>query len=181
MPDEIALTTEEEALIRGIRERKAEIERLSVLSDTERAEWEAEHPGEFYAALNIEGSAGGQAYSKCAEAMSQAALAAFELVARDLGVTGWQASYAELDFLRRSRRIEGPWGIYQMHDALYPQYDVVGRIEKARWSDDTVRWLGDQAEKRLTEERHAADTVIAHWHSLVAQRDALPAAEVSGD
>ena len=44
-------------------------------------------------------------YGTCVYAMSMAATAAFNYVARRLGVTGFQASCADMDVLRRTRRI----------------------------------------------------------------------------
>lgn len=116
-----------------------------------------------------------QNYEDCVDAMAGAALDAFNLVAKALSVTGWQASCAELEFVRRSRGIDGPWGIYAMHDALYPQYDLVGRLEKMRHADTTVKWLGDCAEYALAVygPQGAAPRVTAHWIKLVADRDQM--------
>ncbi|GAC1521718.1 MAG: hypothetical protein NVS3B1_06290 [Marmoricola sp.] len=169
----IDLEADELALILAIRERVAAINRLSEQDAAERWEWNETHDPETepYSALSIEGSSGGKAYSACAEALADAALDAFNLVAKTLGVTGFQASYAELQFLVRSRQIKGPWGIYTMADALYPQYDLFRRLEDMRQSDDTVKWLGDCAEYALAENNLAAPVVIEHWRWLVAQRD----------
>jgi hypothetical protein len=170
------LEPDEAALIVTIREAIGKVNALYDEATEERRQWEATHDStEPYVALDMSDSKGAAAYSECPEAMAVAALAAFNLVARALGVSGWQASYAELEFLRRSRRIEGPFGIYDFHDALYPQYDVLERIEKSLHSEGTVRWLGDEAEKKLAETTFlAAPRVLAHWRMLVAQRDALP-------
>lgn len=173
-PDQPLLEPEEVAFILALRERLRNIERLHQKSQVERREWEATHAeDEFYSALSIEGSAGGEAYSQCAEAMAATAVDAFNLVARAVGASGWQASWAELEFLRRSRRIEGPWGVYTMEDALYPQYDLHQRLQDLRWSDDTVKWLGDCAEYALAlrESNVVAPRVADHWRWLVAQRD----------
>lgn len=48
-------------------------------------------------------------YGTCVYAMSMAAVAAYNYVARKLGVTGFQASCADLDIVRRNRRIDGPF------------------------------------------------------------------------
>lgn len=169
----LELTDDEGDLIVTLRRHVEEIEALSQQSEEERVAWEAEHPGEFYSALAIDGSAGGKAYSQCAEAMAEMAEKAFDLAARTLGVTGWQASYAQLEFLRRSRDIEGPFGIYTMSDALYPQYDLFERLEKMRRDPVTVKWLGDCAEYALATKDSAAERVRDHWRWLVAERDEL--------
>lgn len=184
MQGEYLLEPDEARLIDTLRDAIRKVEAVGEGEAEFRAKWEADHPGEFYAALSVEGSPGGKAYSECPEAMVTAALAAFNLVAKALGVSGWQASYAEMEFLRRSRRIEGPWGIYTWHDALYPQYDVPGRIAALRYSPDIVRWLGDEAERLLAEkdDGFVSPQVQAHWRCLVAERDLLPATDqVSSD
>jgi hypothetical protein len=48
-------------------------------------------------------------YGTCVYAMSMAAQAAFNYVSRMLGVTGFQASCADLDFIRRTRSMDGPF------------------------------------------------------------------------
>ncbi len=172
LPGEYLLEPEEAALILLLRRHVDEIRDLSAQSDIERAEWEAANPGEPYSALSIEDSSGGKAYSQCAEACADMALAAFELAAKTLGITGWQGSWAELEFIRRSRHIKGPFGIYDVSDALYPQYDLPARLDKLLTGPDTVKWLGDEAERMLAENREPHPNVERHWRMLVAQRDA---------
>jgi hypothetical protein len=60
-------------------------------------------------------------YGTCVYAMSMAATAAYNYVARRLGVTGFQASCADMDILRRTRGWE--WGrLVDYSNLLYPQY-----------------------------------------------------------
>ena len=103
-------------------------------------------------------------YGTCCYAMSLAATAAFNYVAGKLGVTGFQASCADLDFLRRSRHIDGPFIILKGEDALYPQYDLPAKLQGAlaEWKS----WMKEQAEKKLAETEHAHPNVIAHWKKL---------------
>jgi hypothetical protein len=172
VPDQPLLEPEEVAFIVALRGRLANVERLHQASQDERHEWERTYgPEEPYIALDHKG---GDAYGAAAEALVETAVGAFDLVARALGVTGWQASYAELEFLRRSRGIKGPFGLYSMEDALYPQYDLHQRLRELRWSDETVRWLGDCAEYALAARGDGvvAARVADHWRWLVAQRDA---------
>ena len=61
-------------------------------------------------------------YGTCVYAMSLAATATFNYVARQLGVTGFQASCADLDILRRTRRMEQGFRIVDYNKLLYPQY-----------------------------------------------------------
>lgn len=106
-------------------------------------------------------------YGTSAYAMSLAAAAAFNYVARQLGTTGFQASCADLDFIRRSRSIKGPFGIIQAADALYPQYDLRGKVEE--WLKEWEPWLREEAEKNLRRSGTAHPRVVEHWKSLAGK------------
>lgn len=93
-------------------------------------------------------------YSTCVYAVSLAATATFNFVASKLGVTGFQASRAGLDILRRTRRLEGPSILLKVEDLLYPQYDLVRRLREA--VDSWSGWAAQQAAKKL-EENKATD------------------------
>lgn len=110
-----------------------------------------------------------ESYSLSADAMWQAALAAFNYVAHVLGTTGWQASWAELRFLSESRG----WGdrsfaIIDSHDLLYPQYDLRAKVEGyiEKWLPE----VADRARESLADEKYstATETVRAHWEMLAA-------------
>ncbi len=104
-------------------------------------------------------------YGTCVYAMSMAAVAAFNYVAGQLGVTGFQASCADLDILRRTRRMECPFMISKLSDALYPQYDLPGALQK--FMDENRGWLRDEANKLLIEDpRPVAEAVRNHWVKL---------------
>lgn len=103
-------------------------------------------------------------YGTCVYAMSLAASAAFHFVAGKLGVTGFQSSCADMDFIRRVRNIEGPFMLIKGQDALYPQYDLPGRLTEAM--EDWKPWLKEQAKKKLAETFVAHSNVIAHWKKL---------------
>jgi hypothetical protein len=107
-------------------------------------------------------------YGTCCYAMSLAATAAFNFVARELGVTGFQASCADLDILRRTRRLDGPFVILTGEDELYPQYDNNRKLEECRiaWKD----WIAEQAAKKLAESADSAHPdVVAHWKKLAGE------------
>lgn len=104
-------------------------------------------------------------YGTCVYAMSLAATAAFNHVASKLGVTGFQASCADLDILRRTRRLDGPFLILKAEDELYPQYDNQKTLEETRvsWKE----WISERAKKKLEENAsHAHPDVVAHWKAL---------------
>lgn len=103
-------------------------------------------------------------YGTCVYAMSMAAEAAFNYVAHRLGVTGFQASCADLDFIRRTRNMDGPFILLKAEDALYPQYDLPAKLEEAMQSWQP--WLKEHAEKNLRKSEHAHPDVVAHWKEL---------------
>lgn len=106
-------------------------------------------------------------YGTCVYAMSIAAVAAFNHVAHKLGVTGFQASCADMDVLTRTRRMKGPWCIVDLHDTLYPQYDVQAKL--AAYIAENRDWQREQAQKLLAERvEDAHPDVMAHWRKLAA-------------
>ena len=110
-------------------------------------------------------------YGTCVYAMSLAATAAFNFVASQLGVTGFQASCADLDILRRTRSLKGPFMLIKAEDALYPQYDLRGNVDKAltKWQP----WLSEEATKLLAEHVNSrvSANVHAHWRKLANGRE----------
>lgn len=113
-------------------------------------------------------------YGTCVYAMSMASQATFNFMARNLGVTGFQASCADLDFLRRTRLMKGPFMIIDLDKALYPQYDLHDDLDNFIHSN--IGWVREQASEHLAEEAakekgFAADRVVEHWKALVAQTE----------
>lgn len=106
-------------------------------------------------------------YGTCCYAMSLAATAAFNYVASQLGVTGFQASCADLDIIRRTRNIDGPFMLIRGEDMLYPQYNLQEKLREAMegWST----WAAEQAREKLATSPDASERVIAHWKQLAAQ------------
>lgn len=105
-------------------------------------------------------------YGTCVYAMSLAAHAAFNYVAHKLGVSSFQASCADLDFLKRSRDMEGPFKIMDLARALYPQYDLTKETLDFVNSKESRKWLKGRAIDLLTEKMDAHPSVIAHWKKL---------------
>ena len=109
-------------------------------------------------------------YGTCVYAMSLAATAAFNHVARKLGVTVFQASCADLDIVRRTRRMEGPFILLEGEDMLYPQCDLPAKLREAM--DKWVEWAAEQAAKKLAENKqeNVHPDVWAHWVALAAHK-----------
>lgn len=103
-------------------------------------------------------------YGTCCYAMSLAAYAAFTYTASQLGVTGFQASCADLDFIKRTRGYKGPFILLKGEDLLYPQYNLQNNLEAA--IQDWGPWIKEQATELLAKSPDAHPKVIAHWKEL---------------
>lgn len=103
-------------------------------------------------------------YGTCVYAMSLASVAALNYVAGQLGVSGFQASCADLDILRRTRSMEGPFMIIKVEDELYPQYNLREKVDEFIVSQR--EWLREQAKAKLAKTRSGNPRVIAHWEAL---------------
>jgi hypothetical protein len=109
-------------------------------------------------------------YVTCVYAMSLAATAALNHVAHKLRVSGFQASCADLDIVRRNRGIEGPFILLNGEDMLYPQYDLTKKLHEAM--EGWAGWAAEQAAKKIAEnekERVHPD-VWAHWVALAVNK-----------
>lgn len=108
-------------------------------------------------------------YGTCVYAMSLAATAAFNYVADKLGVTGFQASCADLDILRRTRCWNGPFIVLTGDKMLYPQYDLMGELTEAM--KEWTPWAAEQAKKLLAEKDHICHPKVRkHWKKLAANK-----------
>lgn len=104
-------------------------------------------------------------YGKAVYCMSLAATAMFNFAGHKVGATGFQASCADLDILRRTRHMEHGFRVVDYDKALYPQY-----LE----SDPVIAFLFDEiapslkkaAQKNLAENDRAHPDVIAHWQRI---------------
>jgi hypothetical protein len=109
----------------------------------------------------------GGAYGRCIYAMSHAAVAAFHYVAKHEGVSGFQASCADLDFIRRIRSIKGPFILLKLDDCMYPQYDLQKRLPE--FMEENKGWLCEEAKSQLElnkENPNVHPKVRAHWEKL---------------
>lgn len=108
-------------------------------------------------------------YGTCVYALSMAAEAGFNYVAHVLGVTGFQASCADLDFIRRTRGLEGPFMLIKAEDFLYPQNNPEKKLYEAEL--EWAPYLKEQAAKKLDESegREVHPDVLAHWKKLAGK------------
>jgi hypothetical protein len=109
-------------------------------------------------------------YQQSADAMWKAAVAAFNFAASEVGATGFQASWAALQFYKEAMHVKGPFMIVKVDDALYPQYDLSGRVENfvgehREYLREKARDLLEEAEAQ--EDKYVHPEVLAHWKKLV--------------
>lgn len=108
-------------------------------------------------------------YGTCVYAMSLAATATFHHVAKKLGVTGFQASCADLDILRRTRSLDGPFILLKAEDMLYPQYNLPERLHEAM--ESWKEWAAEECAKKLEKSGDDAHPdVKAHWERLASHK-----------
>ena len=105
-------------------------------------------------------------YGTCCYATSMAATAAFNYVASKLGITGFQASCADMDILARTRGWK--WGkILNYENLLYPQYCNDSHFP-------TWRQLVEQHKEELAKRarellEESPDAVVTdHWRWLIS-------------
>lgn len=105
-------------------------------------------------------------YGTAVYAMSMAATAAYNFIANILGVTGFQASCADLDILRRTRNIQTPFALITAEDMLYPQHGLEKRVKELekQW----MPWAKEAARELLADSknRDAHESVWQHWKKL---------------
>lgn len=109
-------------------------------------------------------------YGTCVYAMSIAAVATFNYVAGKLDVTGFQASCADLDILRRTRDYENGFSIINYDNLLYPQYwDDEHFPSKEQLLEKNKEQLAEAAKKKLKESNGSTHpNVIKHWEMVAS-------------
>ena len=108
-------------------------------------------------------------YGTCVYAMSMAAVAALNYVAGKLGVTGFQASCADMDILTRTREYKSGFMIIDYDHIFYPQYltneyfpspnDIIAKNKV---------WFAKRAKELLKETDMVSGSVIDRWKYLAS-------------
>lgn len=108
-------------------------------------------------------------YGTCVYAMSMAAVATFRYVGGKLGVTGFQASCADMDILRRTRRLKHGFRIIDYSKLLYPQYvNEENFPTKDQLMDENGERLAKEAKKLFEESNgNASPEVKKHWKKII--------------
>jgi hypothetical protein len=105
-------------------------------------------------------------YGTCVYAMSISAEAAFNYISHILGVTDFQASCADMDFLRRTRHMPH-FQILDLDRLLYPQYRNDFFLSCERLIAENMRWLPSALDAKLSEYKGPIHrNVINYWLHL---------------
>lgn len=107
-----------------------------------------------------------EGYSMCVYAVGAAAVAAAEVASKELGITGFQASCINFEFLSHWFYTDNKCGLKLINydDMLYPQN--AQRFEKSI-SEDTFSALRKEAQTLLDSKDMLAASVAAHLKSIV--------------
>lgn len=107
-------------------------------------------------------------YGEAVYAISLASVATFNFMAKKLAITGFQASCADLDILRRTRHMENGFKILNFDRLLYPQYIDEFNITHEKLLNENIKHLSLAAKKKLEEHKcfPAHGDVIRHWEKI---------------
>lgn len=104
-------------------------------------------------------------YNTSAEAPVEAALAAFNYVASEVGLTGFQAGWGQMQFIKRSRGLKHPFMLLDSSLMLYPQYNLSNDVNE--FMAKSKPHIAKEAKKNLEEKGgRAHPNVLAHWEEL---------------
>lgn len=110
-------------------------------------------------------------YGTTVYAVSLASIATFNYMARKLGITGFQASCADLDILKRTRCMKSGFRILNYENLLYPQY--LNNEHFPTFHDlikENIEELSKTASKKINESKNNKikphPNVMAHWIRL---------------
>jgi len=108
-------------------------------------------------------------YGTCVYAMSIASVATFRYIVHKLGVTGFQASCADLDILRRTRNMNHGFRIVDYKNLIYPQYcdseHFPCYLELIR---DNLSELQNLVKERMEESSDIHPAVFNHWKWILS-------------
>ena len=110
-------------------------------------------------------------YGTCVYAMSMSALATFYYVSHVLGVTGFQAGCADMDFIKRCRRMKDGFRLIDYNKLLYPQ--MVNSENFPTPEEiliENLPHLQKKAKQLLKDSPDAHPNVLARWKYIADLR-----------
>lgn len=110
-------------------------------------------------------------YGKAAYVISLAAVATFRYMSHLCGITGFQASCADMDILRRNRHYEDGFRIIDYNNLLYPQYWTDEHFPtREQLLQENLPRLQKKAKELLAQTSNASPNVKKHWETIVATK-----------
>lgn len=112
----------------------------------------------------------GTGYEGSANALVEITLCAYRYACDQLGVSAFQASWADLNIMTKARGIDGPWGINTADKMLYPQYDLRAHLNELM-NGEWLEWAREQAKEKLARadeenDPYLSPAVRARWEHL---------------
>lgn len=108
-------------------------------------------------------------YETITDALTDATLAFFNYFAVKHDMTGYQCSWAELQFLKKSRGMQAPFMIVDSSKMLYPQYDLHKDLDE--FLEDSMDELSKIAKENLdNNDGYISKRVLNRWKELVGYK-----------
>jgi hypothetical protein len=108
-------------------------------------------------------------YGSAADAVAKASVMTFNYMAGHLGITGFQAGWAQMAILRELRGLNHGFRILDYEKLLYPQYcteEYFPSIADLENDPEIRKHLSKEAKKRLTKDSHVHPEVKARWEEV---------------
>ncbi|WP_144509847.1 hypothetical protein [Bacillus sp. FJAT-22090] len=104
-------------------------------------------------------------YNSIADALTLSTVAFFNYFASKHGMTGFQASWSGLQFIKTTRNIDAPFMIVDSSKLLYPQYDLEKDVHE--FLENSKKELAAKARENLKDvDKHTNSKVIERWKEI---------------
>ena len=114
----------------------------------------------------------GQSYETAPYAVALASYATFMYMAGRLGISGLQASWADMQFLKRTRNMKDGFRILDYSELLYPQYEYKFNLSMDKLIEENIEHLKPKAIELLENNKNddgtysAHEDVVTHWKRI---------------
>jgi len=114
----------------------------------------------------------GQSYDTAPYAVALASYATFLYMAGRLGISGFQASWADMQFLKRTRNMKDGFRILDYSELLYPQYEDKFNLTMDKLIGENIEHLKSKAIELLEKNKNddgtysAHEEVVTHWKRI---------------
>ena len=114
----------------------------------------------------------GQSYDTAPYAVALASYATFKYMALRLGISGFQASWADMQFIKRTRKMKDGFRIINYSELLYPQYEYKFNLNMDKLIEENIEHLKPRAIELLEENKNddgsysAHEDVVKHWKRI---------------